>query len=78
MGGDFGHLSNAAAAQYAAASARAGTHTILLAHLSQENNRPQLALETASAALEEAGWTGAPIRQKTCKLLAGTGAALNA
>ena len=56
--GDFGHLSNAAAAQYAAASARAGTHTILLAHLSQENNRPQLALETASAALEEAGWTG--------------------
>lgn len=56
--GDFGHLSNSAAAQYAAASAKAGTRTILLAHLSQENNRPQLALEAASAALKETGWSG--------------------
>ena len=56
--GSQGHLSNAEAAQYAAASARAGTRTILLAHLSQENNRPQLALEAASAALEGTGWTG--------------------
>lgn len=47
-----GHLSNEAAAAYAAASARAGTRSILLAHLSRENNTPELALATAAAALE--------------------------
>ncbi len=56
--GPKGHLSNGDAARYAAASARAGTGTILLAHLSQENNTPQLALETVGGALEAAGWTG--------------------
>lgn len=56
--GDLGHLSNGAAAQFAAASARAGTRTILLAHLSRENNRPQLALEAVGRALAEMGWQG--------------------
>ncbi len=53
--GDWGHLSNAAAAQYAVKSAQAGTRTILLAHLSDENNTPRRALETVEAALAEAG-----------------------
>ena len=38
--GEWGHLSNADAARYAAASVRAGTRAILLAHLSRENNTP--------------------------------------
>ena len=53
-----GHLSNAAAADFAAASAKAGTSTILLAHLSRENNTPALALETARRTLSGTGWTG--------------------
>ena len=56
--GAQGHLSNEDAARFAAASARAGTRTILLAHLSRENNRPELALETVGRALEEIGWRG--------------------
>lgn len=53
--GEFGHLSNAAAAEYAVKSVRAGTRRILLAHLSHENNTPGKALETVGGALAEAG-----------------------
>ncbi len=53
--GEQGHLSNDAAAEYAVESARAGTRTILLAHLSDENNTPGRALETVGAALAAAG-----------------------
>ena len=56
--GDAGHLSNDLAAQFAAASARAGTGEIVLAHLSRENNTPQMALNTVGRALEAAGWHG--------------------
>ena len=50
--GDQGHLSNAAAAAYAAESVRAGTRMVLLAHLSRDNNTPEAALEAVGAALE--------------------------
>lgn len=53
--GEFGHLSNAAAAEYAVKSVQAGTRRILLAHLSHENNTPGRALETVGGALAEAG-----------------------
>lgn len=53
--GQQGHLSNDAAAAYAVESVRAGTRTVLLAHLSDENNTPELALLTVGRALEEAG-----------------------
>ena len=56
--GAFGHLSNDDAAAYAAASARAGTRMILLAHLSRENNTPQMALHTVGRLLEAAGYGG--------------------
>jgi len=46
-----GHLSNGAAAAYAAESVRAGTRTVVLAHLSEENNTPEAALGTVGAAL---------------------------
>ena len=41
-----GHLSNADAACFAVEMAHSGTSQIVLAHLSKENNTPQLALET--------------------------------
>jgi len=53
--GPQGHLSNDAAAAYAVESVRAGTRTVLLAHLSEENNTPRKALDTVSGALAEAG-----------------------
>lgn len=49
---DHGHLSNQAAAQTAAWALQNGTKTILLGHLSAENNRPDRALETVGAALD--------------------------
>ncbi len=56
--GSEGHLSNADAAVFAANSARCGTRSIILAHLSAENNTPQLALDTVGRALESAAYTG--------------------
>ena len=56
--GDLGHLSNDLAARFAAACARAGTGEIVLAHLSRENNTPQMALNAVGRALEAAGWRG--------------------
>ena len=56
--GSEGHLSNADAARFAADSAREGTRSIILAHLSAENNTPRLALDTVGRALEEAAFQG--------------------
>ena len=53
-----GHLSNEVAATFALDSAKAGTKTIILAHLSAENNTPQVALNTVGRWLEAAGFEG--------------------
>lgn len=53
-----GHLSNEVAAAFAVDSARAGTKTIVLAHLSRENNTPQVALNTMEPWLAAAGYNG--------------------
>lgn len=53
-----GHLSNEVAAAFAADTARAGTEKIVLAHLSRENNSPDLALCTVSRWLKAAGFDG--------------------
>ena len=58
--GDLGHLSNDLAARFAVASAKAGTGTIVLAHLSKENNTPDLALGAVRSALVAAGVTPGP------------------
>lgn len=63
--GPEGHLNNADAARFAAASVQAGTQNLLLAHLSQENNTPRLALETVGQALAGIGWTG-PVAAAPC------------
>lgn len=52
--GDRGHLSNEASAEFAVSLAAAGTHTLLLAHLSPENNTPEQAHTVVQTALERA------------------------
>ena len=52
---DRGHLSNGAAAEFALECAEHGTEDILLAHLSAENNTPQLAEYTVGRALQAGG-----------------------
>ncbi|MBC7318715.1 MBL fold metallo-hydrolase [Candidatus Bipolaricaulota bacterium] len=53
--GPFGHLANDEAAQ-ALRSLRDWAKTVFLAHLSQENNTPSLALETVARAMDD--WNG--------------------
>lgn len=53
VGGCKGHLSNRDSARMAAYLAMNGTHRFLLAHLSAENNTPELALRTVKDYLSE-------------------------
>lgn len=52
IAGPQGHLSNADGARLCARCARSGAHTVVLAHLSRENNTPALARAAVSQALE--------------------------
>lgn len=58
IGGSRGHLSNRVAAELAAELHHAGMAGVLLAHLSQECNEPELALETVESALRAEGYAG--------------------
>ena len=53
---DRGHLSNDACAVFAAELAKGGTTRFCLAHLSRENNHPDVARQTTVAALSDAGF----------------------
>ena len=53
--GPRGHLSNELGGELAAWAAEQGARRIVLAHLSQENNRPELALKAAEQALGALG-----------------------
>ncbi|MCD7761258.1 MAG: MBL fold metallo-hydrolase [Clostridiales bacterium] len=53
--GDYGHLSNEMGGALAVRLARSGTGTLILAHLSKENNTPEKARSVVSAMLEQAG-----------------------
>lgn len=53
--GRSGHLSNYEAGQAACFLLENGTEALALSHLSQENNLPDLALQTVSEALQEIG-----------------------
>ena len=53
--GEGGHLSNQDCAAVLPALVRAGANRIVLAHLSEHNNTPSLAQETATAALSAMG-----------------------
>ncbi|HLE56389.1 MAG TPA: MBL fold metallo-hydrolase [Rhodothermia bacterium] len=54
----YGHLSNDDAAAVARKCAHKGLSHIVLAHLSQKNNRPRIALETVRAALDGTEFSG--------------------
>jgi phosphoribosyl 1,2-cyclic phosphodiesterase len=51
VGGAYGHLANHAAAEIARAIQPAGLKQVVAAHLSEQNNRPDLAREALAAAL---------------------------
>ena len=53
--GNRGHLSNEMGGRLAAWAGTQGARRVVLAHLSQENNRPGLALDAAKKALGELG-----------------------
>jgi phosphoribosyl 1,2-cyclic phosphodiesterase len=55
VGGPRGHLSNDEAAAVLRRAAAPELHTLVLAHLSRVNNRPELALAKARAVLDELG-----------------------
>ena len=54
--GSAGHLSNDDAASFAISAAKSGTKDVLLAHLSDENNTPDMALSTVRRALDAHGY----------------------
>lgn len=54
IAGDFGHLSNAAAAELARETKGSRRRNIIAAHISKENNRPELAINALSAADRDA------------------------
>lgn len=51
VGGAWGHLANSAAAELAGALAKSGLRQVVAAHLSEQNNRPDLAQQALAAAL---------------------------
>jgi len=53
--GNYGHLSNEAGAELAAFAVRSGTKTVVLAHLSRQNNTPAHAYEVACQRLRAMG-----------------------
>ncbi len=55
--GDFGHLSNELCARLLPHLASHGTESFVLAHLSEENNRPELAFRESETALVSKGFT---------------------
>lgn len=59
IAGRFGHLDNATAASLVASLERTGLRHLIAAHLSQQNNRPELAVTALSAAIGcERSWIG--------------------
>ncbi len=53
--GDKGHLCNEVGAQLAVHAAESGCRHVLMAHLSEENNTPELAMAAAEKAFQDAG-----------------------
>jgi phosphoribosyl 1,2-cyclic phosphodiesterase len=65
IAGPFGHLDNRAAGRLLGALERSRLRHLIAAHLSQQNNRPELAREAlASAAGCEASWIGVATQEE--------------
>ena len=56
--GKFGHLSNSDAGKLAGGSIHSGLNNIVLAHLSEENNTPRVALNTVGDSLRRGRFKG--------------------
>jgi phosphoribosyl 1,2-cyclic phosphodiesterase len=56
--GPKGHLSNEQAASFLTLAATSETKAVMLCHLSEDYNRPEVALATVGKALRMAGWDG--------------------
>lgn len=56
IGSQLGHLSNRQAAAFIAQCAHRGLKSVVLAHLSETNNTPDIAVLAATTALRKAGW----------------------
>jgi phosphoribosyl 1,2-cyclic phosphodiesterase len=52
VGGDYGHLANDAAGAIAKAGRASGLKQVVAAHLSEQNNRPDLARRALALAME--------------------------
>jgi phosphoribosyl 1,2-cyclic phosphodiesterase len=52
---DYGHLSNEAASEAALKLVKSGTEHIMLGHLSEHNNLPEIAMLETTQALTNAG-----------------------
>ncbi len=61
ISGGLGHLSNGAAAAFASGCVHAGLRGVLLAHLSETNNAPAMAIARTREALHRAGWMRAAL-----------------
>ena len=59
---DRGHLSNEACAQLACDLAKTGVRSLVLGHLSRENNRPVLAERAVREALDGEGFSAVTLR----------------
>lgn len=58
VGGPYGHLSNVAAGRLCRQLVHRGLHTIVLAHLSEHNNTPGMAVSSVRQALRGTGFRG--------------------
>ena len=56
---EHGHLSNAAAGRLASDTVHRGLQQLVLAHLSETNNTPAVALEAMAASIRKTRWRGA-------------------
>lgn len=56
VGSQVGHLSNRQAAAFIASCVHSGLRSVVLAHLSETNNTPELAVRDALAMLKKSGW----------------------
>ena len=56
IGSQLGHLSNKQAAAFVAQCAHRGLRSVVLAHLSETNNTPDIAVLAATSALLKVGW----------------------
>jgi len=67
IAGPFGHLSNAAAARLLGSLERSRLQHVIAAHLSQQNNRPELARAALAGALGCApAWIGVATQDSGC------------